>query len=104
MVPARPPATNTPVPVPVAPYAMALHRFRIVREFGTSLQLIPSYEKMSEFVVSPPATQTPLPTPLAVVPVLVVVVAGSTGAAYAIARTFNISVVAFVMGVQRIPF
>ena len=53
---------------------------------------------MSEFVVSPPATQTPLPTPLAVA------VACSTGAAYAIARTFNISVVAFVMGVQRIPF
>ena len=66
---------------------------------------------MSEFVVSPPATQTPLPTPLAVVLAVVLVVlvpvpvvACSTGAAYAIARTFNISVVAFVMGVQRIPF
>ena len=41
---AAPPATNKPeaAPVPVAPKAMALHLDNMVRELGTSLQLMPS--------------------------------------------------------------
>jgi hypothetical protein len=96
-VAALPPATNIPFP-----NAMALHRVSIDSEPGTSLQLIPSYENMSEFVVSPPATQTPLPTPDAAVSAALLCV-WSAGA-YAMVRTLVIIVVALVIAVHRIPF
>jgi hypothetical protein len=102
-VAALPPATNIPFP-----NATALHRVSIDSELGTSLQLIPSYENMSEFVVSPPATQTPLPTPDAAVMAallapLVLLRIWSAGA-YAMVRTLVIIVVALVIAVHRIPF
>ena len=80
---------------------MALHLDNMVRELGTSLQLMPSYENTREFEISPPATQTPLPTPD--VAVMAAPATWSAGA-YAIARTFIIIVVPFATGVHRIPF
>jgi hypothetical protein len=99
-VPALPPATNTPFP-----NAMALHLVRIANDPGTSLQLIPSYENTSEFVVSPPATQTPFPTPdAAVSAALLVLGVCSAMGAYAMVRTLVIIVLALAIAVHRIPF
>jgi hypothetical protein len=98
-VAATPPATKSPLP-----NAMALQRERAVSELGTSLQLIPSYENMREFVVSPPATQTPFPTPDPAVSEALEDKESSSEGAYAIVRTFVIIGVAPVMAVQRIPF
>ena len=98
-VAAAPPTTNNPFA-----NVQALHRVRTVSEFGTSLQLMPSYENMSEFVVSPPATHTPFPTPdVAVVMALEDKESCSVGA-YAMVRTFPINVVPLAMAVHRIPF